>query len=186
MRKRIVFPTLVPPRVEARPRIVSSSEVGTAFELAALDLLASPPHDMVLIRVGGAGDKGVDLRGRWHPSRRIGPLDVIVQCKAERAPVRPAVLRELEGVLQNEHSRHSTRSGSPLGILVSLNGFSRQTLERSLESQWPLSLVHLDVDRAQLRLDLPSRRPLVDLNDSSPRVVSWTRNLAWKRLVDPT
>ncbi|GAA6049914.1 hypothetical protein JCM3770_007048 [Rhodotorula araucariae] len=45
----------------------SSVVLGTAYERAAAAFLASAPQYRLkgLVRVGGAGDQGIDLRGRW-------------------------------------------------------------------------------------------------------------------------
>ncbi|GAA5890161.1 hypothetical protein JCM16303_004216 [Sporobolomyces ruberrimus] len=188
MRRILIDSRVVPPSI---PQKVSTSHLGTAFELLTLDLLTSHPYYMDLVRVGGANDKGVDLRGRWNPSslgtRPLRSLDVIIQCKAERTPLRPAIIREFEGVLQNQfHQRNTT---STLGILVSLNGFSKQTINRSVEGKWPLSLVHLQVDRDKLRLDengkLWKREREADETEQERdrEVVSWSRNQAWKDIV---
>lgn len=58
-----------------------------------------------LTRVGGRGDRGVDLRGRWIPPHAArtpprAPLAVLVQCKAERLRAGPKYMRELEGTLR--------------------------------------------------------------------------------------
>ncbi|GAA6023466.1 hypothetical protein JCM11491_000586 [Sporobolomyces phaffii] len=144
-------------------RLVSTWELGTAYELATLNLLASAPYSMRLLRVGGANDRGVDLRGTSHQGR----FDVVVQCKATQSRLGPAAVREFEAVLHRERSR-------PLGIVASLAGFSNETLRRSFESDVPLSLVHLSAPRDALRLGQPS--PVLTLT-------SWSRNPAWKRLV---
>ncbi|GAA5821703.1 hypothetical protein JCM10212_004199 [Sporobolomyces blumeae] len=140
--RRILWPDLassdaIAPAVRAR-KPVSTFHLGTAYELHTLHLLANAPYNMTLIRVGGANDRGVDLRGRWTdpsssesaassrddeahlgPRRRRpdpGPLlssrwipEVVVQCKAESKRLGPATLREFEGVLQNHHHSHRRR-----------------------------------------------------------------------------
>jgi hypothetical protein len=83
---------------------------------------------MSLRRVGGAGDAGIDLRGSWYiphdampASRRRAQrirsddnaidktpravidkwrrLQIVGQCKAEKKPLGPRAVRELEGVV---------------------------------------------------------------------------------------
>ncbi len=63
-------------------------------------------------RVGGAGDKGVDIK--------LGD-GTIVQCKAHRGPVPPAAARELYGTL--EHFK------APQAILVSRSGVTKGVRE---------------------------------------------------------
>lgn len=117
----------------------STVALGTAYEHAARRALARPPfHLTSLLNVGGAGDGGVDLRGRWTWSRTPAPSagglldlangvkpyagpphasdtldlarwDALVQCKAERDRVGPATVRELEGAVLAAVAR-STRS----------------------------------------------------------------------------
>ncbi|KAK4052824.1 hypothetical protein OIV83_002111 [Microbotryomycetes sp. JL201] len=92
---------------------------GTVYEHLIQQLLSEPPLSVQgLLRVGGAGDKGVDLRGWWtqrafdstsvarapqlssstvrRPQERR--LPVVVQCKAENRKLGPQIIRELEGV----------------------------------------------------------------------------------------
>ncbi|GAA5919091.1 hypothetical protein JCM6882_004889 [Rhodosporidiobolus microsporus] len=101
----------------SRPSAVAR---GTAYELAVRSYLLSSPYNCTsLIRIGGAGDAGVDLRGRWGGTpvlpflgakemedeeavRRAQRWSVVVQCKAYAKQVGPAVVRELEGVLSAE------------------------------------------------------------------------------------
>ncbi|GAA5839058.1 hypothetical protein JCM11251_007865 [Rhodosporidiobolus azoricus] len=113
-----------------RPTRPSNVARGTAYELAVQSYLLSAPYNCTsLVRIGGAGDAGVDLRGKWggqpvlpppleqpeaeevetdesvaglaRPARRWA---VVVQCKAYSKPVGPAVVRELEGVLSAEEA----------------------------------------------------------------------------------
>jgi hypothetical protein len=101
-------------------------------------------------------------------------------------------MREFEGVLQNQF--HQNRNAPPpLGILVSLNGFSKQTMKRSVESEWPLSLVHLRVERERLKLDDRGRLRKWEENseidgivelEPSEEVVSWSSNQSWKEVVE--
>ncbi|BGP27089.1 hypothetical protein JCM10295v2_006051 [Rhodotorula toruloides] len=198
------------------PLAPSTTALGTAYELATAHYLSARPFNVRgLIRVGGANDKGIDLRGRWQwglPSGenedsldyddgifawgKVRPIaddrqrwgedmseqevwqddedvegydllrmfEVAVQCKAEAKALGPAIVRELEGTILAETLRrqtrrnlapfrspfsfHSSRSprgvhSQPLGILVSLNGFSEQALRYASASHLPVSLVHL-------------------------------------------
>ncbi|KAL2919832.1 hypothetical protein HK105_200749 [Polyrhizophydium stewartii] len=109
---------------------------------------------MRLRRVGGAGDGGVDLVGQWyldadppspdeqpavallrtlrsnaaappspHTDSAPAPVSVLVQCKAEQSAVGPGAVRDLLGTLASQYD-----SAATLGILVSLNGFTRQAI----------------------------------------------------------
>lgn len=208
MRRRILLPrlSLSLESVSLSEPDISSTHLGTAFELISLSLLSSNPYNYHLTRVGGANDKGLDLRGRLLLSSSSPSTlstkslnnsqshhQVLVQCKASITPIRPAIIRELEGVLSHHFPPSSSPSpeyftsrrrrntpAKPLGILVALNGFSKQTLNRSSESRWPLSLVHLKVARDKLRLN--DQGSLED-KEIQIQVVSWNRNKAWKELV---
>lgn len=119
----------------------STVHLGTAFELHCSYLLRST-LGMSLNRIGGKGDRGIDLRGWWSlpaaserpiagPSRldpgRLGSdqegrgqrrVRVLVQCKAEKKKAGPNLVREMEGVarrgfdLLRERSRSSSSSSS--------------------------------------------------------------------------
>ncbi|GAA6036343.1 hypothetical protein JCM8097_001676 [Rhodosporidiobolus ruineniae] len=94
------------------PPSPSTLALGTAYELASLSFLARLPFELThLLRIGGAGDGGVDLHGRWagrpllppplssSTAGKAGGWPVMVQCKAHRERLQPAVVRELEGAL---------------------------------------------------------------------------------------
>ncbi|GAA5912054.1 Rrg7p [Sporobolomyces salmoneus] len=203
--RKILLPSALQSGVLQSPR-VSTTQLGTAYELLALELLSAHPYYMELIRVGGANDKGIDLRGRWETSLTnlssserknrsrsgSGLFDVIVQCKAERSPLRPSVLREFEGVLQNQALSDFTSSRRPstptVGILVSLSGFTKSTIDRSVESRWPISLVHYKIEREKLKLKENGKvDPLQrSLDNAEEDVVSWNKNQAWRELVGDT
>jgi hypothetical protein len=58
----------------------------------------------------GTGDKGVDIVAAYRNKK------VLVQCKKHKAPVGPAIVRELLGTLLSENAN--------LGIIISISGFS--------------------------------------------------------------
>jgi len=79
---------------------------GTAFEHATLALLRTHFNMTHLERIGGAGDRGIDLTGWWYyPSTSSSSstgaekrVRVLVQCKYQGLPLGPVYVRELEGV----------------------------------------------------------------------------------------
>ncbi|KAK4057389.1 hypothetical protein OIO90_001458 [Microbotryomycetes sp. JL221] len=115
--------------VSVWPMAVASNVArGTTYELLVQQLLSQPPLGIQgLLRVGGANDRGVDLRG-WWTRPAVGKVDsssktktveagekrqtevvrgakrprmrlpVVVQCKAEMKKLGPQLVRELEGV----------------------------------------------------------------------------------------
>lgn len=127
---------------------------GTAFEHFS-SLLLNRRFGIQLQRVGGAGDRGIDLKGWWYiPSeepksrgKREGSeeenpnsiiqggrrkrLRVIAQCKAEAKKLGPVIIREFEGTLhraelQDRLSRnHSITSSATLETTHQDQGSSR-------------------------------------------------------------
>jgi hypothetical protein len=85
--------------------------------------------------VGGCSDGGVDLRGSWDLSP---PLTVLVQCKYLRRACPPSHVRELEGTVSGE---------GVLGVLISMEGASRASIERMAVSEVPMMLLHYDMVR---------------------------------------
>ncbi|KAH6577368.1 hypothetical protein BASA50_001343 [Batrachochytrium salamandrivorans] len=110
---------------------ISTSHLGTHYEQQVKLTLESV--GMHLARVGGANDKGVDLRGTWQLHTQTNPFKVIVQCKAEQKPVGPSRVRELLGTLTAE-------SPGTVGVLVALNGFSPRAYDAANRGQ-PICLV---------------------------------------------
>jgi len=114
----------------------SSVYIGTHYEYLALSQLT--PYGFELQRVGGAGDKGIDLLGKWQPPC-LAPsrqkienektkedekmeISVVVQCKAEKN-VRPAQVRELEGVVSSRNAARTDRDNELDGDGVGMMGW---------------------------------------------------------------
>ncbi|GAA5873810.1 hypothetical protein JCM3774_000690 [Rhodotorula dairenensis] len=228
----------------------STTALGTAYENATSEFLARPPFSIQrLLNVGGAGDGGVDLRGRWTWTRRallqetsqgtqqLGPRgglldlfngaipcdrllagdpersgarretwDVLVQCKAERDRLGPAVVRELEGSILADLARrnrpHRARAlapppppmasvpgalvrdsaaatAAPIGVLVGLSGFSPAAIMHAQTSAVPLVLVHLRVDDLASMVAKRGKESTEGLS-----LLSASVNKALRRLVD--
>ncbi|KIV81135.1 hypothetical protein PV11_08579 [Exophiala sideris] len=115
----------------------STVYTGTSYEYLAQTTLRS--HGFDLFRVGGRGDRGVDLIGLWHIPRvskasgqwkkytnqdgktevETDTLRVMVQCKrmvGKRAKIGPNLVRELEGAIR----------GARLGALFDALGSKEQ------------------------------------------------------------
>ncbi|GAA5968441.1 hypothetical protein JCM11641_007639 [Rhodosporidiobolus odoratus] len=164
-------PTRASLRVATSP---SSVAVGTAYELACQSFLAKPPFNLAkIIRVGGAGDQGVDLRGRWPGApllsttekatgsplaERVVEWETVIQCKAYNDRLGPAVVRELEGTMLatqpafspptvarlSSSTRSTTHNSSAIiGFLISLSGFTTDAIFRANASRLPIALLHL-------------------------------------------
>jgi len=98
---------------------VSTYYRGTLYEYTVLQALRG--FNICLHRTGGTDDKGLDLRGRWvlpHHNNYSEGIPVVVQCKAEKKPVGPKYMRELEG---------ATTAEDP-DTIVLLAALSRSTL----------------------------------------------------------
>lgn len=121
------------PRVlPSSPASPSSVALGTAYERATGLFLAQSPRFRLkgVVRVGGAGDQGIDLRANWDAAHLTSPsssprtranaqtppspttstsaplsVPVIIQCKAESSRVGPSTVRELEGTLLAQQRR---------------------------------------------------------------------------------
>lgn len=83
---------------------------GRQFEIELARLLQKHGHEVKV--VGGAGDKGIDI---------ILDGNTAVQCKAYKAKVGPAAIRDLIGSMKNANYKS--------GILASINGFSTGVYE---------------------------------------------------------
>ena len=68
---------------------------------------------------------------------------VVVQCKAERSPLGPRTIRELEGVLGFETGGLSFTAVPSIALLVSLSGFSDAARVHAAASSAPMGLIHL-------------------------------------------
>ena len=116
----------------------STTFSGTYYEYATQALLRR--YGFELDRVGGRGDRGVDLRGVWRICTATAGGDtagadsdssskteiqmevpVIIQCKRLKSKVGPNLIRELEGALAGR--------GNTLGVLVGTQGATRGVRE---------------------------------------------------------
>ena len=98
-------------------RRLSSAARGREYELRALEFMTR--HGLQGTRVGGAGDRGVDIRGAWHlPAADTTPLAVVAQCKALRTVCGPGAIQAFESVVAREQRVRRT-----LGIVFSESGF---------------------------------------------------------------
>lgn len=89
-----------------------SSMSPSGFEQACADLLARDGFRRTL-RVGGAGDLGVDVTARDDEDRLL-----IVQCKQYQNPVGSGHVQQFNGTARLHH-------GADLPIMIGLNGFTR-------------------------------------------------------------
>lgn len=148
----------------------SSTARGTRYELLCRDVLHQL-FGMELTRTGGAGDRGVDLRGWWEPktvpdqkaSKRIR---VLAQCKCQDEggkKMGPVLVREVEGVVfraaspsqpasptgtgnadsANDVDLASDDDAPVAGIILSSSGFSKQALLQVRSSNVPLAAMHV-------------------------------------------
>lgn len=149
MLPRLRRPPRLPPLAPTR---ASTTARGTAYELTTLRFLSSPPLSLSLLRVGGANDKGVDLRGWWDVPPRLPDQkeakrwSVVVQCKAEKEKLGPSVIRDLEGAVAHGMDGvggKGVEGRGGIAVLVALSGFSPASLILASSSSTPLLLLHL-------------------------------------------
>jgi hypothetical protein len=229
--------------VRNRSPALSPTALGTAYENATRAFLSQPPFSIHgLLNVGGAGDGGVDLRGRWtwqpppppfprQGDRDVGFLnlangasphtlsardqrgpvdneprlqtwDVLVQCKAEKDHLGPAIVRQLEGsILADLARRNPPRrslapppppttvpggrdTAAPIGILVGLSGFSRAAILHAQTSALPIVLAHLTIRDVQQLVATRGERERDDFGRGAATLVSASVNKAFRRLVE--
>lgn len=213
----------------------SPTALGTAYENATRAFLSQPPFSIHgLLNVGGAGDGGVDLRGRWtwqppppplrlggHPAgflnlangasphtlsardqqepvdneARSQTWDVLVQCKAEKEHLGPAIVRQLEGSILADLARRNPprrslappptplavpggRDTAPIGILVGMSGFSRAAILHAQTSAVPIVLAHLTIR------DIPQMIATRGERDVGVSLVSASVNKAFRGLIE--
>ncbi|KAJ9103260.1 hypothetical protein QFC21_002683 [Naganishia friedmannii] len=159
--------------------------LGNGFELHCQRLLQQQMR-MSVVRIGGKGDGGIDLRGWWSiPDARhiladdkpavLRRIRVLAQCKAEKKPPGPRLIREMEGVARREydllkeesHSHRLTESGdtaSPgpsivsepvVALLCSSSGFSPAAVVEANRSRTPMLLLHIPFDYQEILLSTP-------------------------------
>ena len=141
---------------------------GTRYEYLTLSSLRR--LGIELAKVGGSGDKGVDLVGFWHlpqwshTSRQTTPanaveetqpkkidekIKVVVQCKRISPTARaarsigPSVVRELEGAFRGAPTGWRAREGV-LGMLVSTRAATKGVIEGMKRSERALAWVLLE------------------------------------------
>ena len=120
---------------------------------------------MELERTGGAGDRGIDLRGWWSPpslttAQQATPdrIRIVAQCKCQDEggkKMGPVLVREMEGVVFRASLPPSSLSVPPTeanedgeeaplaGIILSSSGFSKQALLQVRSSSVPLAAMHV-------------------------------------------
>jgi len=110
----------------------STYYVGTLHEYTVMRALRE--FNMALHRTGGSDDKGIDLRGRWllpHHQAYSDGIPVVVQCKAEKRPMGPRYLRELEGATMSEGQE-------TLVLLATLSRFTEGARRAIMGSERPM------------------------------------------------
>lgn len=124
----------------------STTFAGTFYEYATQSLLRR--YGFELDRVGGRGDRGVDLRGVWkiateditagEEQRKTQlKIPVIIQCKRLKSKVGPNLIRELEGALAGGENT--------LGVLVGTRGATKGVREAMGRSRVGICWVMLEV-----------------------------------------
>lgn len=145
---------------KANIRLSSRLFRGTFYEFQAKEALERHLHLSGLARVGGAGDNGIDLLGRWDlrcfqnpsssadspaqmPCDASGKVPVLIQCKNHATKIKASVIRELAGV-HEYHVNGSLKSAVPTFMfLVSPLPLTKQAGVQMDTSQVPLIHVRI-------------------------------------------
>nr|WP_225882136.1 restriction endonuclease [Streptomyces aureocirculatus] len=93
-----------------------SAMTATGFEQACADLLARDGFRRPL-RVGGAGDLGVDVTARDDEDRLL-----VLQCKQYQSPVGSGHVQKFNGTARPHH-------GADIPIMIALNGFTQPAVD---------------------------------------------------------
>lgn len=149
----------------------SSVARGTRYEHLCGAVLAHM-FGMELERTGGAGDRGIDLRGWWQPpppppfppsisasiATKQRRIRIVAQCKCQDEggkKMGPVLVREMEGVVfrastpasaatqQSRQSDGGDQEEITAGIIMSSSGFSKQALLQVRSSNVPLAAIHV-------------------------------------------
>lgn len=112
----------------------STTYVGTHYEYTILEQLRR--YRLLLTRIGGRADSGIDLVGTWDLPSLPHPLRVVVQCKALKSRVGPNVVRELEGTFVG--APVGWRGEGILGMLVSTREATKGVRDTLSKSSFPL------------------------------------------------
>ncbi|WPK23772.1 hypothetical protein PUMCH_001018 [Australozyma saopauloensis] len=107
---------------------------GTFYEFQAKEAMETHLHLTDLVRVGGAGDNGVDLFGKWDFARLCNlkqlpqgqhPVNALVQCKNYASKIKPNVVRELAGAYEYHTNRTRSTTVPTFMFLVSPLGLTK-------------------------------------------------------------
>jgi hypothetical protein len=94
----------------------------------------------LVVRVGGAHDRGVDLVAEWNH------LQFLIQCKNLAREVGPAVIREMEASVADFQASYSPQTGMQVfGVVASAQGHSTHALQRAQASETPILCSHISL-----------------------------------------
>ncbi|EDQ84749.1 uncharacterized protein MONBRDRAFT_29908 [Monosiga brevicollis MX1] len=138
---------------------MSTTERGRIYE-EHVQACLQPLFQLDFERIGGAGDRGIDLHAVW---RRHG-AEVIVQCKHFAKPLAPEQVREIMGMMAVQASLRT--NVKLLGVVAASNGQHSKSLKAtrlpSASSIYPSTIMNqsnADKTPDGSRLD---QRPLID------------------------
>lgn len=133
---------------------------GTFYEFQAKEALERHLNLCNLSRVGGAGDNGIDLLGKWDLSKfkrkrknalasnnridRDSEIRVLIQCKNHATKIKASIIRELAGVHEFHVNGNPLKSAFPTFMfLVSPLPLTKQALAQLDTSSVPLIHVRM-------------------------------------------
>lgn len=135
---------------------------GTFYEFQAKEALERHLNLCNLSRVGGAGDNGIDLLGKWDLKKfkrkkknaslskelnlidRKSEIRVLIQCKNHATKIKASIIRELAGVHEFHVNGNPLKSAFPTFMfLVSPLPLTKQALAQLDTSSVPLIHVRM-------------------------------------------
>jgi restriction system protein len=104
------------------------------FEKAIAELAATDPHVISATRVGGANDRGMDVRVHLHDGRRI-----LIQCKRYRHGnnVGSDIIQTINGVYRELHHCHEA-------VIITTAKFTRSAFATNAALPHPIRLIDGD------------------------------------------
>ncbi|KAK4980829.1 hypothetical protein LTR66_000718 [Elasticomyces elasticus] len=132
----------------------TTSFIGTHYEYTVASSLSRPAFGFDLLRTGRASDLGIDLLGTWALPERKGPIKVLVQCKAVKTGVVPAMIRELEGAFVGAPASYRLlrptssadaehEGGGVIALLVATGEATRGVRDALARSLWPMGFLNI-------------------------------------------
>lgn len=146
---------------------------GTFYEFQVKEALTRHLKLKDLTRVGGAGDNGIDIFGKWQLSQLKGhgslsskrpELHVLIQCKNYASKIKPLTIRELAGAHDFHTNCHVSNLSPIVMFLVSPSPLTKLALAQMDTSSVPLVHVRLS----------PMKREVSGIENEDYLIKNWS------------